>query len=88
MPTNVGSGSYSLTAVATDNLGGASTSAAVAITVNALPSVSITASANGAVFPAPATITVTASAGDPDGAIAKVDFFQGTTLIGTATAAP
>jgi RHS repeat-associated protein len=86
--TNVGSGSYSLTAVATDNRGGTASSAAVAITVNAAPSVSITAPASNALFPAPATITVTADATDPDGTIAKVDFFQGATLIGTATAAP
>jgi RHS repeat-associated protein len=86
--TGVAAGSYSLTAVATDNLGGTTTSAAVAITVNALPSVSITAPTDGAVFAAPATITVTANASDPDGSVAKVDFFQGATLIGTATAAP
>src|SRR5581483_7738595 len=42
----------------------------------------------GAIFPSPATITVSASASDPDGSVAKVDFYQGATLIGTATAAP
>jgi len=31
---------------------------------------------------------VSASASDPDGSVAKVDFYQGATLIGTATAAP
>jgi RHS repeat-associated protein len=86
--TGVAAGSYSLTVVATDDRGGTTTSAAVAITVNALPTVSITAPTDGAVFAAPATITVTASAADPDGTIAKVDFYQGATLIGTATAAP
>src|SRR5581483_1612733 len=70
------------------NLGGATTSAAVPITVNTAPTVSITSPSDGAVFPAPATITVSASASDPDGSVAKVDFYQGATLIGTASAAP
>ena len=37
---------------------------------------------------APATITLTASAADSDGTIAKVDFYAGSTLLGTATTAP
>jgi RHS repeat-associated protein len=86
--TNVPGGSYSLTAVATDDRGGTSTSAAVAVTVNAPPSVSITAPANGALFAAPAEVTVTASATDPDGSLAKVEFFQDATLVGTVTTAP
>jgi phosphatidylserine/phosphatidylglycerophosphate/cardiolipin synthase-like enzyme/regulation of enolase protein 1 (concanavalin A-like superfamily) len=55
---------------------------------NAAPSVSITGPASGAHFTAPANITVTASASDTDGTIAKVQFFAGSTSIGTATAAP
>jgi hypothetical protein len=55
---------------------------------NKLPTVALTAPANGATFTAPATIALTASASDPDGTIAKVDFLQGTTLIGTRTASP
>ena len=55
---------------------------------NASPAVALTAPANGARFPAPASITVTATATDSDGTIAKVDFYNGTTLIGTATSAP
>jgi hypothetical protein len=42
----------------------------------------------GASFNAPANVTVTASASDIDGMIAQVDFYAGTTLIGTATIAP
>jgi RHS repeat-associated protein len=55
---------------------------------NAPPAVSITAPASGASFTAPAAITLMANASDPDGTIAKVDFYQGTTLIGTSTASP
>jgi Big-like domain-containing protein len=86
--TNVPQGSYALTAVATDDRGVATSSAPVVITVNTPPTVSITSPADGAVFAAPATITVTATASDPEGALSKVDFYQGTTLIGTATTAP
>ena len=86
--TNVAAGSYTLSARATDDRGAVTTSAPVSITVNAPPAVGISAPASGAVFNAPANITVSASASDPDGTVAKVDFYQGTTLIGTATAAP
>jgi hypothetical protein len=55
---------------------------------NVPPTVTITSPANNASFPAPATITITASASDPDDSIAKVDFYSGTTLIGTSTTAP
>jgi RHS repeat-associated protein len=86
--TNVAGGSYSLTAVATDDRGGTSTSAAVSITANAPPSVSITSPANGATLAAPADVTVTATASDPEGSLAKVDFYQDATLVGTVTTAP
>ena len=57
--------------------------------INALPAVTLTAPANNAVFTAPATITLAASANDPDGFIAKVDSFDGATLVwGTASAVP
>jgi len=78
--------------VATDNAGATTTSAARTITVNPAanqaPTVSLSAPANGATFTAPATITVSATASDPDGTVTKVDFFAGTTLIGTDTTSP
>ncbi|PYS42554.1 MAG: hypothetical protein DMG14_03675 [Acidobacteria bacterium] len=55
---------------------------------NQPPVVSLTSPANGSTFTAPASITVSASASDPDGIVTKVEFFQGSTLIGTDTAAP
>jgi RHS repeat-associated protein len=85
---NIGSGSYSLTARATDNRGATTTSSPVNITVNAPPTVSITSPANAANFTAPANITITANATDSDGSISRVDFYQGTTLIGSDTASP
>ncbi len=81
-------GTYTITAKATDNQGATTTSAPVQILVDAPPTVSLTSPANGAVFVAPASVNVTASAADSDGTVAKVEFYQGATLIGTATAAP
>src|SRR6266581_2674239 len=84
--TSVPTGAYTLTARATDNLGRSTTSAAVAIRVDAAPTVSITAPANNAVFTPPANITVTAA--DTDGTVTKVEFFDGATLVGSGNVAP
>ena len=86
--TNVAAASYSLTAKAFDNAGATTTSTAVAIIVNALPSVSLTAPSSGQVFTAPANITLTATASDSDGSISKVQFFQGTTLLNEDLTSP
>ena len=88
---NVAAGTYSLTAVARDNLGAATTSAARSITVtsaNQMPTVSLTGPANGATFTAPATVQMSATASDIDGAITSVDFYAGATLAGTAWTSP
>jgi chitinase len=51
--------------------------------------ISLTAPANGATYTAPAAVTVSANATPPSGyTISKVEFFQGTTLIGTDTNSP
>jgi len=55
---------------------------------NAAPAVALSAPANGASYTAPATVTLTATASDSDGTVAKVDFYDGATLLGTATAGP
>jgi RHS repeat-associated protein len=55
---------------------------------NPPPTVAITSPANGATFTAPASIVLTASASDSNGTVAKVEFFRGKTLIGTASSAP
>jgi parallel beta-helix repeat protein len=56
--------------------------------VNQLPTVNLTAPLANASFTAPASVVITASAADADGTIAKVEFFNGSTLVGTATTAP
>jgi hypothetical protein len=55
---------------------------------NAPPSVALTAPVTGATFTAPADITVAAQATDSDGTVAQVEFFAGTTSLGTATGSP
>jgi len=86
--TGVTAGTYSLTAKATDNNGGVTTSPGVTVISNALPNVGITSPANAAVFTAPANIPINANASDSDGTISKVDFYQGANLIGTDTTSP
>ncbi len=55
---------------------------------NQPPSVSLTAPGSGATFTAPATIAITASASDPGGSVSQVQFFAGSTLLGTDTSSP
>lgn len=86
---NVPPGTYSLTAKATDNDGAVTTSSAIAIqAIGVPPTVSISSPANGDNFSRPANITINASASDSDGTVQKVDFYQGSTLLGTDLTAP
>ncbi|WHT22699.1 glycoside hydrolase family 48 protein [Crossiella sp. CA-258035] len=55
---------------------------------NRAPSVALTSPADGSTFTAPASIALAAEAADTDGTVSKVEFFAGTTPVGTATAAP
>ncbi|MDB5257365.1 MAG: carbohydrate-binding protein, partial [Chitinophagaceae bacterium] len=88
-------GTYSITAKATDNAGAVTTSAAVSVTVttgttppNQAPTVSLTSPANNANVNAPASIAIAATAADADGTVSKVDFYNGTTLLGTDATSP
>ena len=55
---------------------------------NVLPTVSITSPAGGATFTAPATISISASASDSDGTISRVDFYSGSTQLGSDASEP
>jgi hypothetical protein len=90
--SNIAAGKYSLTARATDDKNGKSTSSIVSITVtnavNSKPVVSLTNPAAGSTFTSPATIELSATASDTDGSVTKVEFFNGSTLIGSETTSP
>jgi PKD repeat protein len=86
------SGTVNVTLTVTDNAG-ATASAATTVTVaapvgNKPPTVSLTSPINGGTFVPPANLSVTASAADTDGTVRRVDFYAGSLLLGSATAAP
>ncbi|MFM7023185.1 MAG: Ig-like domain-containing protein [Flavobacteriales bacterium] len=64
------------------------TKCSVSSPVNTAPSVSLTAPLAGTSFIAPAAISISATASDSDGSIAKVDFYNGSTLLYTDATAP
>jgi hypothetical protein len=88
--SNVPSGSYTLTAVATDNDGAATTSEPVKVLVvgvvppptNHPPMVRLTSPPNGSIFSAPINLPIYAYAADRDGFVASVEFFAGTNDLG------
>jgi hypothetical protein len=90
--SNVAAGTYTLTAVARDQGGLTTTSASRTVTVttttNQPPTAALTAPANGATFTAPASVTISANASDTDGTVARVDFYSGTSLLGSDTTSP
>jgi len=85
---NVAAGTYTLTAIATDNGGLSTTSTAITVIVDAPPVVSITSPASNATFTAQASVTINATATDADGTISKVDFYNGVTLLNSDNSSP
>jgi hypothetical protein len=55
---------------------------------NQPPAVTLTSPANGATFTAPATINLAANASDPEGQLSRVEFYSGTTRLGSDASAP
>lgn len=84
---NLPAGTYILSAIASDNLGAKATNT-VSIIVDALPTVTITNPVSGTTLSAPASLILKANAADSDGSVASVKFLQGSTTLGTVTAAP
>ncbi len=86
--SNVNAGSYTLTAVATDNIGATTTSAAVAISVSApAPSVTLSTPQSGATFAVGQSILITAQASSPGQSIGRVEFYgDGALISGTNVA--
>lgn len=87
---NAAAGNYALTARAYDNRNGTATSTPVtiAVTDNQPPAVAVTSPAQGAFFASGTTVQLVASASDPDGAVARVEFFDGSVPIGVASTVP
>jgi len=57
-------------------------------TTNGAPAVTLTAPATGVSYTLPATVAMTANATDPEGRMAAVDFYAGSTLVSRDTTAP
>jgi hypothetical protein len=68
--------------------GSLSGTASVSLPVAQAPVAGITAPAGASVFQLGNGIAITASASDADGSVVSVDFYDGTTKIGTSTTAP
>lgn len=85
-------GNNQLTAVATDNSGNTTTSAAVGVSVTSggggSPVVSITAPIEGAKINTGTQVTLVAEASDPGGSITLVEFFVNSIKIGEDATAP
>ncbi len=64
------------------------TFSSASVTPNVPPTVGLTAPANNASYTAPASITLSATASDSDGTISNVQFYNGTTLLGSDATAP
>jgi hypothetical protein len=86
--TNVPAGSYALTAVATDNAGLQTTSAAIDIAVSTnlpSPQVRIVSPATGAEFPDLVNINIYAAAAEVGGVVKTVEFLANGKSLGVAT---
>jgi plastocyanin len=84
---NLPAGNYTLTAVASDNLGARSTNS-VNIIVDSPPSIAITNPVSGTIFIAPASVTIQASASDADGTVTNVQFLVGSNVLSNAATDP
>jgi chitinase len=86
--SNVGAGGYTLSAQLVYDTGATLNSASVNVTVNPAPTIALTSPANGASYTAPATINLAASVTANGHSITQVQFYNGSSLLNTATTAP
>ena len=84
-------GNFTVVAIAYDDLEGATASRPAYIQVLKLPrspAVVLTAPTPGSTIPATVPLPLAANALAPDGSIGRVDFYVGTTVVGSAATAP
>ena len=83
-------GTYTLSALATDNSGNVTTSAPVSIVVaaSASPTVNLTNPASGSGYTVGSGISITANAADNDGTISQVAFFVNGSILSTDATSP
>jgi hypothetical protein len=81
-------GDFTVTLVVSDGTASSGPATATVTITNQLPTVALTSPSPGSLYHAPAVIVVAAEAGDPDGSISRVEFFQGAAKIGEAVAGP
>lgn len=92
--SGMAAGTYKLVARAFDDKGFSGLSSPVEITitgtgpVNQAPTVSLTAPADNSTYTFGSSASLKAEANDTDGTISKVEFYAGTTLIGTDNVSP
>jgi hypothetical protein len=91
----VSEGSYQITAAATDNSNARTVSDPVTVvveksaaSVNQLPTVTIATPGNNQTFNLPSAISITSNAADPDGTIARVEYYLTGTKIGESSIPP
>ena len=88
---NVAAGSYSLTAKATNSLNAVATSSTVSILVSIAtnpPVINITSPSDNSIFSAGSSISFSAIASDPNGTVARVEFFAGALKLGEDLTSP
>ncbi len=81
-------GTFTVTLIVNDGLDSSAPKTTAAFITNVSPTVTLTAPAAGALAVSTASVTLAAAASDPDGSIAKVEFFVGGVKVGESTAAP
>ncbi len=88
LKTVLGVGTHTMTLQVTDSNGAVGTGTAILTVSEVPPTVSITAPINGASYIPGANISITATAAATNGTISRVDFYDGTTLLGSDTTSP
>ena len=93
--SNIGSGTYTLTAVAADANGVSVTSSAVTLTaapapvLPSAPVVSLTSPASGSSYTAGSNVTITTTASETNGTIRSISLYNGSgILLGTSSSSP